>query len=307
MHLERKPNQENVSGVFKLRLSLSGACNYNCIFCHNEGRNSFSNDLMSKDDALALCQGAYDAGIRSFTFTGGEPLMNPDCLNIISEVRKDFPDVIIKLTTNAVLIKIADVDFLEKNIDRIRINFQATDGDYFKEIVGVDKLEHLKKLISEFKNTNIHICLNYVYTKVSKKNLPSVVDYATKNSLEMKVLELIKNDNNKHYYEPIESAKNYLEKISIRTVKDYQDDDLYFLKKNGPKIRLCYAHCNTLNGNSCRTLGELRTSPSLDVYPCMHHMTPKINVSKNMSTKNICNAVLLMDEEKGVCPECENE
>jgi cyclic pyranopterin phosphate synthase len=64
-----------VVNSFKLRIALSGLCNYRCIFCHNEGRgNEYQKQFLEVDEVLRLCAGAYKAGLRSFTFTGGEPL-----------------------------------------------------------------------------------------------------------------------------------------------------------------------------------------------------------------------------------------
>lgn len=292
----------SVKHVFKLRLSISGICNYRCIFCHNEGRSYFERKFMSIDDVMLLCYGAYETGIQSFTFTGGEPLTHPKAFDIIKNVRQTFPDVTLKLTTNALLLNIKDISFLEENIDKIRINFQCTDSKSIKNLVGIDQLDHLFPLIKELGKTKIHICLNYVYNNKSNQFLPDVVEFALQNSFEIKVLELIKNPHNEQYYEPIENAKQFLESIATFSKKDYQDDDLYFVGHNSPKIRLCYSHCNSCNGVSCRILGELRTSPLLDIYPCMHPQTPIINV-KGKNVEEISEAILALDLLKGQCPE----
>ena len=292
----------SVRHVFKIRLSISGQCNYNCFFCHNEGRRHFSNKLMSLDNIMLLCKAAYLSGIRSFTFTGGEPLTHPMALSIIERIRLEFPDVTIKLTTNASLLTVDDVPFLEKNIDKIRINFQSVNRNIFKRLVGVDCLPQLMDLIAALRWTNVHICLNYVYNKESKSELPEILNYATENKLEMKVLELIKNEYNFSYYEPISNAKQYLESVTKLSKKDYQNDDLYFMAQNSPKIRLCYSHCNTLDGKSCSLLGELRTSPVLEIYPCMSSMTQKCNVKDTDSPEEVAKKILYIDSIKGICP-----
>jgi hypothetical protein len=118
----------------------------------------------------------------------------------------------------------------------------------------------------------------------------------------MKVLEMIKYSYNLQHYAPIQEAKEYLESIAIRSEKDYQNDDLYFLHDSGPKIRLCYSHCNTNDGKNCRILGELRASPTMDVYHCMHDGGPMISVQNKTSSDSIRDAILEIDQDKGNCP-----
>lgn len=121
----------------------------------------------------------------------------------------------------------------------------------------------------------------------------------------MKVLEMIKYPFNLQYYAPIQEAKTYLESISVRTAKDYQNDDLYYTREGGPKIRLCYSHCNTNDGKSCRILGELRVSPTMDIYHCMHDGGPMINVRGETDLAIIAGAIVEIDKDKGHCPRFE--
>lgn len=132
---------QQVSNSFKLRIALSGLCNYRCIFCHNEGRgNEYRTQFLEVDDVRRICAGAYRAGLRSFTFTGGEPLSNPKSREIIAAIRQEFPDVVLKMTSNVVLLKDSEIGFLDKNIDRIRVNFQSTNEIDFRAIIGIDRL-----------------------------------------------------------------------------------------------------------------------------------------------------------------------
>lgn len=282
---------------------MSGLCNYRCVFCHNEGRgDEYKKQFLSLDEVRRICTAAYSTGIKSFTFTGGEPLSNPNAQEIIRAIRSEFPDAILKMTSNIVLLKDEDIEFIGNNLDRIRINFQSTNREDFKEIIGVDRLDKLYHLIDLIKQTDVHICLNYVYNELSQHLLPSIVEYADKNNLEMKVLEMIKYPYNLSFYTPIQNAKDYLEQVSYRHERDYQNDDIYYLRKGGKKIRLCYSHCNTNNGVDCRTLGELRVSPTMDIYHCLHDGGASISVTNDIAADAIREAILSIDEVKGSCP-----
>lgn len=294
-----------VSSVFKIRLSLVGFCNYKCYFCHNEGRRQFERIYMAPDQALLLSKAAFNAGINSITFTGGDPFIHPKAFDIIKSVRKALPTSILKLTTNGALIKESDIPVLQANIDRIRLNFQAVDRENYHKFVGRDTFSKIMAIIEAIrKKTNIHLCLNYVYTSLSQHLLHDVVKFAVDNEIELKVLELIKNSANAEFYYPIDIARQFLQTKSSSNTVDYQDDDLYFFKNSSSRVRLCYAHCNTLNGTACRKLGELRVSPDLMLYTCMlseaeRVFLPLINpLTEDAVTKEI----LKIDCIKGICP-----
>jgi molybdenum cofactor biosynthesis enzyme MoaA len=257
------------------------------------------------DEVRRVCTGAYIAGLRSFTFTGGEPLSNPHAREIISTIRREFPDVTLKMTSNIVLLKDDDMAFLDENIDRIRINFQSTNETDFRSIIGVNRLKRLYHLIELIESTRVHICLNYVYQELSKHLLPEIVSYADEHGFEMKVLEMIKYSYNLQYYTPIEEARAYLESIASHREKDYQNDDVYYLHTGGPRIRLCYSHCNINDGRNCRILGELRVSPTMDIYHCMHDGGPMISVTRETDPGAIAHAILEIDRDKGNCPRFE--
>lgn len=66
-----------VKNTFKLRIAMSGLCNYRCVFCHNEGRgDEYKKQFLNIGEVKKICAGAYSAGIRSFTYTGGAPVQS---------------------------------------------------------------------------------------------------------------------------------------------------------------------------------------------------------------------------------------
>jgi cyclic pyranopterin phosphate synthase len=68
--------------VSNLRISLTPTCNLSCIYCHKEGEKSPGNQISAGEIAEVLRVAAvFD--IRSVKFTGGEPLLRPDLLEII--------------------------------------------------------------------------------------------------------------------------------------------------------------------------------------------------------------------------------
>ena len=65
-----------------LRITVTTACNYNCVFCHREGEET-NNTQLTPDQITDVATAAYSLDIRKFKITGGEPLIREDLPEII--------------------------------------------------------------------------------------------------------------------------------------------------------------------------------------------------------------------------------
>ena len=62
----------------RMNLMITGKCNLNCLHCFNAKDNAPLNSELSFEQILNILDQARDIGVRSFTLTGGEPLVvNP--------------------------------------------------------------------------------------------------------------------------------------------------------------------------------------------------------------------------------------
>ncbi len=71
--------------VSNLRISLTPACNLSCIYCHAEGEEA-GDGLISAADIAEIMRIGAEFGIRSVKFTGGEPALRSDLVDIIRSV-----------------------------------------------------------------------------------------------------------------------------------------------------------------------------------------------------------------------------
>ncbi|MCZ2416067.1 MAG: radical SAM protein, partial [Burkholderiales bacterium] len=82
--------------ISNLRISVNSGCNLNCMYCHREGETKPETPL-SIEDIKAILEVAGKLGIRSVKFTGGEPLLRKDIVEIIRAVP---PGIESSMTTN---------------------------------------------------------------------------------------------------------------------------------------------------------------------------------------------------------------
>jgi len=122
--------------VSNLRVSLTPKCNLSCIYCHKEGEES-PKDQLSVEEIAEILRVAAKFEIRSVKFTGGEPLLRRDLLEIIRSV----PDTMeASLTTNGTLL--ADLAFRlkEAGLRRVNVSLDSLDSETYKKITGIDRL-----------------------------------------------------------------------------------------------------------------------------------------------------------------------
>jgi GTP 3',8-cyclase len=103
------------------RVSLLGACNLSCPFCHNEGGPSKGKlDLAFAERAIHIVS---KLGYRRVQFTGGEPLMHPQVAAFVRSAKTIMPDV--GVTTNGIYLASKLDSLLEAKISRIHISLQS--------------------------------------------------------------------------------------------------------------------------------------------------------------------------------------
>ncbi len=137
-----------VSGV---RVSLTDRCNFDCVYCHNEGLGDTrgplepQDDEMSTDDVVRFLEVAAESDVQKVKFTGGEPMLRDD----LEEIIRRTPDSMeVSMTTNGTFLPGRAVALREAGLDRVNVSQDALDpeefaavtksGAYEKVLEGVD-------------------------------------------------------------------------------------------------------------------------------------------------------------------------
>ncbi|MBN1165615.1 MAG: GTP 3',8-cyclase MoaA [Methanospirillaceae archaeon] len=122
--------------VTNLRISLCKSCNLACIYCHREGEQDPS-EMMSADTIDEIIQTGIRFGIKSIKFTGGEPLLRPDLVDIISRVP---PGIETSITTNGILLASMASDLSAAGLSRVNISIDSLNHETYAKITGRDYL-----------------------------------------------------------------------------------------------------------------------------------------------------------------------
>jgi cyclic pyranopterin phosphate synthase len=123
-----------VTGV---RVSLTDRCNFDCVYCHNEGLGDTrgpmepGDDEMSTDDVVRFLEVVEEFGVRKVKFTGGEPMLRQD----LEEIIRRTPDSMeTSLTTNGTFLSGRAEALKEAGLSRVNVSQDALDPEAFAEI-----------------------------------------------------------------------------------------------------------------------------------------------------------------------------
>lgn len=122
--------------VSNLRISLTPKCNLSCIYCHREGEKS-PKEQISSGEIAEILRVAAKFEIRSVKFTGGEPLLRPDLLDIVRSVPSGMES---SITTNGILLADLATELKEAGLRRVNVSLDSLNPDTYKKISGMDRL-----------------------------------------------------------------------------------------------------------------------------------------------------------------------
>ena len=117
-----------------LRVSLTDRCNLRCTYCMPaEGLPTLPRDAVMSRAEIARLVGVAtsELGVRQVRFTGGEPLLRADLVDIVADVAALPVRPEISLTTNAVGLAHRARALKDAGLDRVNVSLDTLDPDTY--------------------------------------------------------------------------------------------------------------------------------------------------------------------------------
>ncbi len=129
-----------MNAIDYLRISLVDRCNFRCQYCMPEGADLsyvLQQDLITQDELLTLLQQVFiPIGFTRFRLTGGEPLIRPDVVEIVSAIANLPETQDLSMTTNAFYLEKLAKPLYEAGLRRINISLDSLKPEVFDQIIG---------------------------------------------------------------------------------------------------------------------------------------------------------------------------
>lgn len=249
--------------VSNLRVSLTPKCNLSCIYCHREGEHDPKAPLSAAEIAEVL-RVAAGFGIRSVKFTGGEPMLRPDLIDIIKSVPAGMES---SLTTNGTLLCGLAADLKQAGLRRVNVSIDSLDPAIYKKITGTDRLSDVLEGIDAAVATGLTpVKLNMVVLKgINDHEIDDFLTYVRGNrDLVLQLIELM-NFNDCDYHGDLNGLENSLASRSKQIVtRRMHHRKKYCL--DGAEVEVVRPLHNT---EFCAYCNRLRLTSDGKLKPCL--------------------------------------
>ncbi|QSL95144.1 radical SAM protein [Ectopseudomonas toyotomiensis] len=177
-----------------LRVSLTSACNYACIYCVPDGKR-----LHPEKSALPLTKLLLAVeylkqvnDLRTLRITGGEPLISPLFDDFMAALERfDFEDV--SLTSNGQLLSRKLPALLAARVRRINISLDSLDAQAFQRIARGGELVEVLKGIERALAVGLQVKINMVPMRgCNHEQILPMLDYCLARGMELRFIELMR-------------------------------------------------------------------------------------------------------------------
>jgi len=180
--------------VSQVRVSLTDRCNFDCVYCHNEGLGDTRGPMdaqdneIETDDVVRFLEVAREFDVDAVKFTGGEPMLRGDLEEII---RRTPDEMEVSMTTNGTFLPGRAPDLVEAGLDRVNVSQDAIDQEAFAEITKSGAYEQVIEGVEAALDAGLDpVKLNMVVFEPTAGYVPEMVDHVAENEgLRLQLIE----------------------------------------------------------------------------------------------------------------------
>lgn len=259
-----------------LRISLTEKCNLRCQYCMPEEGVKLTprNQLLSTSEVLTLARLFVQEGVEKIRLTGGEPLIRPDVLDIISELRKLEGLKTIAVTTNGMnlakllpKLKDAGLDLINISLDSLvpaKFEFIVRRKGFHKVMEGIDKAVEMG-----YNPVKVN-CV--VMRGLNEDELLDFVALTEKKPLEVRFIEYMPFDGNKWNFKKMVSYQEMLDHIrqqwpNLEVIQTGHTDTAKMFKVPGFKGQVGFI--TSMSDHFCGSCNRLRITADGNLKVCL--------------------------------------
>lgn len=176
-----------------LRVSVTDRCNYRCFYCiPPEGvETAARSEFLSYEELSRLIGLFSELGVSKVRFTGGEPLIRRDMVQLVRLVaaRRGIRDL--SLSTNAHLLERYAGELVDAGIGRVNISLDTLDPDTFASITRGGELARVLRGIDAALEVGMRpVKLNMVIMKgINDHEIERMLDFAVERGADLRFIE----------------------------------------------------------------------------------------------------------------------
>jgi GTP 3',8-cyclase len=176
-----------------LRVSLTDRCSLRCTYCMPADFNKWlpTDDLLTANELVKVIEIAVSQGVREVRLTGGEPLLRPDIVEIVSRINalENAPEL--SMTTNGVALAKVAKPLADAGLRRINISLDTLDWERFKRLTFRDRYDDVIEGIAAARAAGLDpIKINTVLMRdINGDEALPLLKWALKENLNLRFIE----------------------------------------------------------------------------------------------------------------------
>lgn len=140
-------------------------CNQKCVHCYAAGQRLSDEEELSTEDWKKVLDKCREIGIPQITFTGGEPTMREDLIELVSYAKW----FISRINTNGIkLTKDYCAKLKEAEVDGVQITYYSCDADIHNQLVGAKQHKNTTAGIDNALEAGLSISINTPLCSLNK-------------------------------------------------------------------------------------------------------------------------------------------
>jgi GTP 3',8-cyclase len=176
-----------------LRVSLTERCNLRCTYCMPAaGLPVVPTAAMMTADEIERLVGlsVTSLGVRKVRFTGGEPLLRRDLVDIVRRCAALSDDVDLSLTTNAIGLAARAAALVSAGLHRVNVSLDTIDPSAFAAVTRRPFLDRVLQGIDAAADAGLGVKVNAVLLRgVNDTHAPDLLDWCLERGHELRFIE----------------------------------------------------------------------------------------------------------------------
>ncbi|MEU7753371.1 GTP 3',8-cyclase MoaA [Micromonospora sp. NPDC049101] len=177
-----------------LRVSLTDKCNLRCTYCMPaEGLPWLAGpDLLTDEEIVRLVRVAVERlGVTEVRFTGGEPLIRPGLVGIVSAVAALRPRPRVSLTTNGIGLDRLAPALRTAGLDRVNVSLDTLDPGRFTQLTRRPRLDAVLAGLAGAAAAGLSpVKINSVLMRgVNEDEAPALLRFAVEHDYQLRIIE----------------------------------------------------------------------------------------------------------------------
>jgi len=265
-----------------LRIVLTSKCNFNCIYCFNEGEVDKCHRELEVDFIKKVVEAGKEFNIKKIKLTGGEPLLYSNLEQLLKTLRNELEIEYIDMTTNISLLNEKNIKLLNKySINALTLSLDSLNKDVFNKLTDTNSANLVFKNLSDtIKNFNGKIRLNSIVFNYGLENYKEIINFALKNNCGLRLVEPTKMPNMSitHDKRGFNKICDYLENTCDKKVTSACESVIYYFYDE-QYITIMKSLCDNLLCDLCKDYMYIRLTSEKALKPCLARRDTEIDIS----------------------------